>query len=235
MDRVDDQKAAMSDPRPSPRLSDYTSIPLEIFIVGLSALPILLLSYFYPMLPQRIPVFLNLRGEVEVWGAKSVASVFRVPAMAIDLQAICLLMKYGAVRFQSRLPAENIESHARHHRNAVALSARLWDWLRTFNALKMCAESLDILFMSDERSHFLRTPARLLTWAAVILAIAGALLYGHRLLAAKRQLREAGGIEKRVDKDKFKPANWWSYALAACLIAYPLLVFWPLLPGVLSE
>lgn len=242
----------MSNHQPPQRLSDYTSLPVEIFIISLSVLPILLLIYFYPMLPGRIPVFLNLHGDVEVWAAKSVASVFRVPAMALDLQAICLLMKYGTVQSKSGLPDGNVEEYLQYQRRADALNAGLWDWLRSFNAVKMCAESLDILFMSDERLHFLRSTAWAVTWLAVILAIAGALFYGYRLMHVKRAMREAfakayvgkevapghvrGNIFYYKPKDAaafvgkylFNFANKRAYALAACLVAYPLLVFWHL-------
>ncbi|HEY0322655.1 MAG TPA: hypothetical protein VGC66_17000 [Pyrinomonadaceae bacterium] len=241
----------MSNHRPSQSLRDYTSLPVEIIVVSLSVLPVLLLIYFYPMLPERIPVFLNLHGDVEVWATKSVASVFRVPAMALDLQAICLLMKYGTVQAKSGLPNGNVAEYLQYQRRADALSAGLWDWLRSFNAVKMCAESLDILFMSDERLHFLRTAGWVVTWLAVILAIAGALFYGYRLMVVKRAMREAfakADVAKEADpvhvrgKIDYKPkdaaafvgryllnfANKRAYALAACLVAYPLLVFWPL-------
>lgn len=217
----------MATSRPSPRLSDYTSIPVEIIVASFSVLPIFLLIYFYPILPERIPVFLNLSGEVEVWATKSVASVFRLPAMALDLQAICLLMKYGAVRYQTTLPAENTESY---QRRSAALSARLWDWLRCFNGVKMSAESLSILFMSDGRLHFLRTPAWAVAWIAAILGVAGALFYCYRLLIIKREMKEAVSkayAVRRAPKHVFS-FDKRTYALAACLIAYTLLVFWPL-------
>ncbi|MDT4954029.1 MAG: hypothetical protein QOJ02_2167 [Acidobacteriota bacterium] len=242
----------MLNPLPSQRLRDYTSIPVEILVVALSVAPVLILIYFYAVLPERIPVFLNLRGEVEVWAAKSVVSVFRVPAMAIDLQAICLLMKYGSLRSRQTLPAGNVEEYLQYQRRAYALNAGLWDWLRCFNAVKMCAESLDILFMGDGRSHFLRTPARTVTWIAVILAIVGALFYVYRLLVVRREMKKAMGnvsIGRRVDRahlygrifyynpddpavfvEKYAVnfANKWVYVLVACVAAYPLLVFSPL-------
>jgi hypothetical protein len=221
----------MSKPRPAQRLSDYTSIPLEIFIVSLSVLPVLLLIYFYPALPERVPVFLNLRGEIEVWATKSVASVFRLPVMALDLQAICLLMKYGTVQPKSGVPGRNVEEYLQYQRRVSALSAGLWDWLRSFNAIKMCAESLDILFMSDGRLYFFRTAGRVVTWVAVILAIAGVLFYVYRLVVVKREMREAFGkvdVERQADKHSFNFTNKWLYAVIACIALYPVLVFWPL-------
>lgn len=239
-------------PLPSQRLRDYTSIPVEILVATLSVAPVLILIYFYTVLPERIPVFLNLRGEVEVWAAKSVVSVFRVPAMAIDLQAICLLMKYGSSRSVSALPVENVEDYLQYQRRSHALNAGLWDWLRCFIAFKMCAESLDILFMGDERLHFLRTPARAVTWIAVALGIIGALFYLYRLLVVRREMKKAMGnvsTKRQVDRahlsggifyynpddqavfvDKYAVnfANKWVYVLIACAAAYPLLVFSPL-------
>lgn len=241
----------MSPPSPQ-RLRDYTSVPFEIFVAAFSVAPVLILIYFYPLLPGRIPVFLNLRGEVEVSAARSVTSVFRLPAMAIDLQAICLLMKYGVVQSRPRPRAGNVEAYLQYQRGATALGVGLLDWLRCFIALKMGAESLDILFMSDERLRFLWTPARAFTWTAVVLGVAGALFYGYRLLVVKRELGRAtgkAGVGRQVDRAHlyggiayFNPddpalfvdgyalnfANKWVYVLAACVVAYPLLVFSPL-------
>jgi uncharacterized membrane protein len=232
-------------------LGDYTKISFEILVITLSIAPILILIYFYPVLPERVPVFLNLRGEVEVWAAKSVASIFRLPAMAIDLQVLCLLMKYGVVKSTLVLPKRDDE-YWRYQERSVALYAGLWDCLRCLIAFKMSAESLDILFRSNERLHFLRMPAWAVPWIAAILSIAGALLYGYRLLIVRRKMKKAVGridVESRVDpahlylrifyfnpndaamfanKYLFNFANKWVYVLLASAIAYPLLVFSPL-------
>lgn len=220
----------MSKPLPSQRLRDYTSVPLEIFIVSLSVLPILLLSYFYPTLPQRVPVFLNLRGEVVVWANKSFASVFRLPAMALDLQAICLLMKYRMVQAKSGLPLRNVEEYLQYQESSAALSAGLWDWLRCFSAIKMCAESLSIFFISDERLNFLRIAGWVVTWLATIAGVAGALFYVYRLMVVKRKMRAAFGkadVDVQAAKHPFSFTRWL-YALAVCIVLYPALVFWPL-------
>jgi uncharacterized membrane protein len=76
---------------------DYTNIPFEIFILVFSILPFFVLAYFYPVVPERVPLFVNLNGEVATWAEKSVLSVFRVPLMAVVTQTILLLMKYGTL------------------------------------------------------------------------------------------------------------------------------------------
>ena len=234
----------------SERLGDYTNLPFEIFIVAFSILPFLVLAYFYPALPERVPLFLNLGGEVETWVAKSALSVFRVPLMAVDTQLICLLTKYGAVASETVPPAGTAEGQALSQKRYLRLSAGLWDWLRCLVAFKMGAASLDTIFLTVERFKFLSRPAFALTAAAALLSIAGALFYGYRLLALRRAASKFGGvtIRKPVDARRvyggvfyFNPsdsspfarkyifnfASKWVWLLVACLVAYPLLVFMP--------
>lgn len=82
---------------PQPPQLRYTNVPFEIFICVLTFLPFFVLAYFYSDLPARVPLFLNLEGEVSVWAKKTLLSVFRVPLMALLTQVICSLMRYGAV------------------------------------------------------------------------------------------------------------------------------------------
>ena len=51
----------------SRHLRDYTSIPFEIFIVAFTLLPFLVLAYFYSAIPERVPLYLTLSGEVSTW------------------------------------------------------------------------------------------------------------------------------------------------------------------------
>jgi uncharacterized membrane protein len=241
----------MSQRPPHNSLSRYTSILVEILVVTLSIAPILVLIYFYPVLPERIPVFLNLHGEVEKWAAKSVASVFRVPAMAIDLQLICLLMKYAVVRSQLAASDNKAQAFWQYQDRMTSLTSGLWDLLRSFVAIKMCAESLSILFLSDNHIHSLKIVVWAIPWMAAILSVLGAVVYGFRLLGAKRNMKKSTGharFEKKVDnahlllgliyynpndpaplagKYLFNFANKYVYALFAGLLTYPLLVFWP--------
>jgi uncharacterized membrane protein len=236
----------MANPHPASRLRDYTNVPLEIVIGVLTVAPILILVYFYPTLPARIPVFLNFKGEVEVWADKSVMSVFRLPLMAVDLQLTCLLMKYGMVHFKRAWLTEAED----YRRRSYALSVGMWDWFRGAIAFKMCAESLSILFINNERLGALKTAAWAIAWIASILGVAGALVYAYRLMAVKREMKKTRtdispepAIDKAhvysrffyynpsdtamfVDKYGLNFGNKWSYALIGCLVAYPLLVFW---------
>ena len=229
----------------SERLGDYTSLTLEIIVAALTFFPIAVLVYLYSALPESIPVFMNLRGEVEVSAAKSVISVFRVPAMAIDLQLIFLLMKYGTIKSQRKLSSTVNQDYLQYQSRATLLTARLWDSFRVLAALKMASESVYVIFMNNERMNLLWNIVRVTTWVATLFTIVAAVYFGYRLLRLKRGMKgpePADQIDKSrllagfiyfnphdaapfVSKYAFNFANKWVYALLICLVAYPLLVF----------
>lgn len=240
----------MSAPR-SPRLRDYTSIPFEIFIAVFTILPFFLLVYFYPALPNRVPLFLNLSGEVSEWAEKSVISVFRVPLMAVIMQTVCLLMKYGTVQASAVMPLDANIEQAKLQEQSLYFNASLWDWLRWAIACKTsAAQSIDTIFLSFGLKSLSRS-AFIVSATAALLGAAFAIYYGYRLLVVTRRLKQKFGhskLHKPVDaryvyggilyfnpsdsalflpKYIFNFANKWAWVFIACIIAYPLLVFWP--------
>lgn len=232
-------------------LRDFTKIPFEIFIAVFSILPFFVLAYFYPELPDRVPLFMKLNGEVAVWGEKTWLTVFRVPLMAVVTQAVCWLMKYGSVQSGAIKSLGLSLEQTRLQRPYLSLNAGLWDWFRWTVAFKMSAESLSTIFLSLDRFKFLSRPAFLITAMAAAIGVAGALVYGYRLLVARRELKAKfgeAGLQRPVDprrvyrcvlyfnpsdpalfagKYVFNLANKWVWVFIACLMAYPLLVFLP--------
>ena len=226
----------------SRRLRDYTSIPSEIFIVAFTVLPFIVLAYFYPVLSERVPLLLNLSGEFETWTEKSVLSVFRVPLIAVVMQVVCLLMKYGVVQSQ---PPEIDASRTKLLEQYVGLNAGLWDWFRWTIAVKMIAESLDTIFLSVERFKFLSRPAFITSAVATAIGVVGALFYVYRLVAVRREMKfvNGGAVDAQhvygrilyfnrsdsalfAGKYIFNFGNKWAWVFIACFIAYPLLAFW---------
>lgn len=236
----------------SQSLRDYTNIPFEIFIAVFSILPFFVLAFFYSALPERVPLFMNLNGEVAVWVQKSVLSVFRVPLMAVDTQLVCLLMKYATVKSGTIVPLETTKEQTEYQKQYISLNVGLWDWFRCLVAFKMSAASLDTIFLSLERFKFLSRPAFAITAIAALLSIAGGLFYGYRLFVLKHKMRGKLAdvkIQKPIDarhvyggvlyfnpsdpalfagKYIFNFGNKWAYVFIASIIAYPLLVFSPL-------
>jgi len=238
----------MSSEPPVTRFRDHTNIALEVLIATLTLLPFPILSHFYSSLPQQIPEYLNLRGDVEVWGGKSLFSVFRLALMGLDLQLLGLFMKYGLwQRYVAQLsqPAERFASET------LRLMAGLTDWLRVMAAIKLFVSAIEVIFLTNEKFTSLATATRAISWISSILGVVGAVAYIYRALRLKRlmppalvkakqslnQTRVHGGIfyynsadpSLFVDKYLFNFANPGTYVFLLCLLCLPLLMFLPLL------
>src|ERR1044072_2577348 len=235
----------------TPPLRDLTNIKFEIFIVAFTILPFFILAYFYSLLPDRVPQFLTVTGEVATWVEKSVISVFRVPLMALLTQIVCLLMRYGTLQAGALASLAVASEQSKLREQYLRLDAGLWDWFRWTVAFKMSAESLSTVFLSLERFKFLARPTFVITAMASLIGVAGALFYLYRLLAVKRHMKARFGDEyvpKSVDARRvyggvlyfnpsdpalfvskyiFNLANKWAWIFIACIITYPLLVFLP--------
>ena len=232
-------------------LRDFTNIKCEIFIIAFTVLPFFILAYFYSLLPERVPQFLTLTGEVVTWAEKSLISVFRVPLMAVLTQIVCLLMRYGTLQAGALASLAVASEQSKLREQYLRLNAGLWDWFRWTVAFKMSAESLSTVFLSLERFKFLARPTFVITAMASLIGVAGALFYLYRLLAVKRDMKARFGDEyvpKSVDTRRvyggvlyfnpsdpalfvskyiFNLANKWAWIFIACIITYPLLVFLP--------
>jgi uncharacterized membrane protein len=228
-------------------LRNYTSISFEILIIALTILPFFVLAYFYSALPERVPLFLNLSGEVVEWSEKSWLSVFRVPLLAVVTQVFCLLVKYGAVESGNASLTNVGDDYARLQEQFVLLNVRLWDWFRLLVAFKLSASSLNTIFLSIERFKVFSSTAFAITFIAALLSIVPALFYCYRLIKVQREMKQRfGDIKKPIDMRRvygrflyFNPAdsalfvskyifnfaNKWAWVFIACIIAYPLLVF----------
>src|SRR6185369_17291224 len=185
------------------------------------------------------------------WVQKSVISVFRVPLMAVITQIVLLLMRYGTLQSGALASFEVAGEPSKLQEQYLRLNAGLWDWFRWTVAFKMSAESLSTVFLSLERFKFLAPPTFVITAMASLIGVAGALFYLYRLLAVKRDMKARFGDEyvpKSVDTRRvyggvlyfnpsdpalfvskyiFNLANKWAWLFIACIITYPLLVFFP--------
>ncbi len=232
-------------------LRNLTNIKFEIFIVAFTILPFFMLAYFYSILPERVPLFLTLTGDVETWAEKNVVSVFRVPLLAVVMQTACLLMRYGTLQAGALASFEAGSEQSKLQQRYLRLNAGLWDWFRWTIAFKMIAESLSTIFLSLDRFKFLAQPTFVFTAIASLIGVAGALFYVYRLLVMRRDMKAKFGEEyvpKPVDTRRvyggvlyFNPsdpalfvskyifnfANKWAWVFIACIISYPLLVFFP--------
>lgn len=238
----------MSSETPVFRFRDHTSIALEFLIVALTLLPFPVLSYFYSSLPQQIPEYLHLNGEVAVWARKSLFSVFRLALMGLDLQLLAIFIKYG---LWQRYVAQLGQTAARFASESLRSMAGLTDWLRVMAAIKLFVSAIEVIFLTNAQFMSLATAARATSWISSTLGVAGAAVYFYRAIRLKRkmptelvkakqspdQTRVHGGVfyynsadpSLFVDKYLFNFANPGTYVFLLCLLCVPLLMFLPML------
>ncbi|MBI4850617.1 MAG: DUF1648 domain-containing protein [Acidobacteria bacterium] len=126
-------------------LSDYTSISLEIAIAITIMIPTLVLIYYYPLLPDKIPVHWDLLGRPDKWAEKNIFSVFFLPVIMVYLQGLFWLIKYGMLQAKMTLPAEVAEEFFALKEESLKVGISLLDQIRLLQAILMGAISLNIL------------------------------------------------------------------------------------------
>jgi uncharacterized membrane protein len=238
----------MSPHSPPAGFRSHTNVLVELFIATLVLLPFLVLIYCYPSLPDRIPEYLNLNGEVAVWGPKSWFSVFRLPLMALDLQVLAMFMKYGLWQkyaMQPQQPSETLAS------KSLRLLDGAVEWLRAMVAIKLFVSSIEVIFLTDDKFKSLATATRAASWISSILGVIGAGVCLYAMFKLRRKLPAAGDRPNQspdpghvhggifyynsadpslfADKYLFNFANKWLYVFFVCLLCMPLLMFLPML------
>lgn len=126
-------------------LSDYTSIGLEIAVGLTIIIPMLILIYYYPLLPDRIPVHWDWKGDPDRWAEKNFFSVFFLPVVMIYLQGLFWLIKYGMTQVKMMLPAEHTAEYLAAKEEGLRVTMSLVDQIRLLQSILFGGLSLNIL------------------------------------------------------------------------------------------
>lgn len=189
------------------RLADYTKLSLEIVLVLLTIAPIFVLIYFYPQLPERIPMHWNWKGEADEWTQKSYFAVFSLAAMIVYMQVLLLLIKRGMLGVKMTLPAEHTEQYLSLKEAALALTVRFMDWMRLLLCIFMGSVSANIAFSAIEH---LRPLSKIVTgaaWVSGVLMFVAMVVAFYRFYKVDRRLKtEVGRVYVQTQKDA---AHWY--------------------------
>ncbi len=239
-------------------LSDYTSLALEVMVVLLTIAPVLVLVYYYPQLPSRIPAHWNWRGQPDRWTEKSYHAVFSLAAMLVYMQGLLLFIKHGLLSVKMTLPAEHTEEYLNLKEEMLAQTVKLLDWTRICLGILLGSITVNIVFSAIERLHFLSGIVAIALWVSTALLVLGVAVAIYRFYKIDRRLKAAVGrvyVQRRSDAahwylggliyfNKEDPALWveklvgwgytfnmankWVYLYLAVMIAVPLLLILPL-------
>ena len=173
------------------RLRDFTNLWLEPAIVLLTLAPFAVLAFYYPQLPDVVPIHWNLAGEADGWADKSFFSVFFLPVLATYLQVFLIILKQDIIGARFRVPAEQAEQVLSLKEISLAASVGLMDWSRSICGILLATTALFIL--SPVVSPAVVSALHIATWVSVVLLLAGQAFYIYRMILASREIKSLTG------------------------------------------
>ncbi len=239
-------------------LADYTKLALEVAIVILTIVPVLVLVYYYPQLPERIPTHWNWRGLPDGWTRKSYFAVFSLAATLVYMQGLLLFIKHGLLGVKMTLPAEHTEEYLRLKEEMLGLTVRFLDWMRLCMCVLVGGITSNIAFSAIEHLNFLSSIVAVAVWASAAVIVVAIAVAIYRFYKVDRRLKaEVGRVYVQRQRDAahwylggliyfnredpalfveklvgwgytFNMGNRWVYLYIAIMVAVPLLLILPL-------
>jgi uncharacterized membrane protein len=210
--RITDQKQRFASSLKVRHLGDYTNIALEVILALFVVIPVFVLVYYYPILPDRIPVHWNFRGDVDRWARKSFSSVFFLPLMLIYMQGLFLMLKHGMTQTKMTLPAERTEEYLKFKEEQLRITIDLMDWVRFLVGLMLGILSLNIIF--SVLNPFLSTLSSIVVGILSILIAAVCFYYIYRIIVVDQELKDTVGrvyVERETDTDHWYGGGLFYY------------------------
>ncbi len=152
------------------RLAGYTNLFLELVLALALLLPVGLLIYYYPELPEKLPVHWNAKGEPDGWARKSFLTVFLLPILGVYLNIVFLAVKHGVLQTKLTLPAEQAEEYLRLKEKGIVMMVQLMDRLRLVVTVLFATLELNLLATTLE-SHALWRPYLTVGLWVIVLSI----------------------------------------------------------------
>jgi len=173
------------------RLRDFTSLPIEIAILLSSIAPFTILFYYYPLLPDVVPIHWNAAGEADGFAEKSFVSVHFMPILAAFLQIFWIVLKQDIIQARFRVPAEQAEEILSFKEISLQGNVGLIDWCRLIGGVTFSTVSLMIL--SPIVSPLIASGINVSTWILLVLLLTGLGFYMYRIILANREIKALAG------------------------------------------
>lgn len=175
---------------------------LLILTLVISILPFAILTLLYRLIPNQIPLFVDLAGNPTIMTAKNIISVYRLPVMGLMIQVVCILM--ALIKFNDG--------------QTFKKNKNLWTAVSSIAALKMSITSMEPLIY--ENNHLLQV-FRAIVIVTIIVAVI-ILLFNLFSLYRNNQ--------SKILNEYYRSISRWQISIITfAFVVYVLMVFLPTL------
>lgn len=172
-------------------LSDFSNLWIEVAIGLLTVTPFAILIFYYPHLPDVVPIHWNVTGEADRWAKKDFSSVFFLPLLTAFLQVFLIILKQDIIQARFRVPAEQAEQILSLKEISLQANVGMIDWCRLICGVLLGTVSLLILspIVDESVSSFLN----IFTWTSLVLLLSGIAFYLYRMILTNREIKSLTG------------------------------------------
>ena len=172
-------------------LRDFSNLLIEAVIVLLTITPFAVLAFYYPQLPDVVPIHWNAAGEADGWAAKSFSSVFFMPLLTAFLQVFWIILKQDIIQARFRVPADHAETILSLKEISLQANVGMIDWCRLAGGVLLGTVAL--LVLSPIVPQPISDGLNIFTWVGLILLLSGMAFYLYRIILVNREIKTLAG------------------------------------------
>lgn len=189
-------------------LRDFSNLWLEIILPLLTVAPFGALAFYYPQLPDIVPIHWNIAGEADGWAQKNFSSVFFLPILTAYLQIFWIILKQDIIQARFRVPAEQAEKVLSLKEISLQASISMIDWCRLFCGILLGTASF--LIVSPIVVPSVASALNVSVWANLVLLLAGMTFYLYRMVLVSREIKSLTG---QITFQTFEEMQGWTDGL----------------------
>ena len=172
-------------------LRDFSNYLVEVAVIVLSIVPFAVLVFYYPSLPDVVPIHWNAAGKADGWAKKDFSSVFFLPLLAAFLQIFWVILKQDIIQARFRVPAEQAEKVLSLKEISLQANVGMVDWCRL--ACGVLLGTVGLLVLSTIAPPSVASALNILVWASLVLMLSGMAFYLYRMILVNREIKALTG------------------------------------------
>jgi uncharacterized membrane protein len=155
-------------------------------------IPVLLVAYAYPSMPEIVPIHWDIRGEPDGWVRKSFGKVFLLPMMTVYMQGLFLLVRHGLAGTRIAVPRERAAEYLKLKEELLLTNIKLLDRIRLAVAVVLGGIIMSLLFSTVISAGGLKTVAALVTLTSALSLLVVVIISLRQMFLINRELKSLG-------------------------------------------